>query len=85
MTNVNRFGNTNYRDELTDGSFSVLYPLISFFSWVTHLTYKLFRLTNQSNHTQLSEEEIKLLIKMGEEDGILEKEEKERKIDIINL
>ena len=63
----------------------VLYPLISFFSWVTHLTYKLFRLTNQSNHTQLSEEEIKLLIKMGEEDGILEKEEKEMLHGVLNV
>ena len=61
------------------------YPIITFFSWITRITYKLFRIDSISKQSNLSEEEIKLLIKISEEEGVIESEEKEMLHGVLNV
>lgn len=54
----------------------ILKPVILFFEWITKGISKLFGI-NISSHNLLTAHEIKTIIQMGEEEGILEKEEKD--------
>ncbi len=55
----------------------LIYPIVSLFSWFTKLSYMLFKIDTVSKNSNLTEDEIKQLIKMSEEDGIIETKEKE--------
>ena len=63
----------------------LLYPVSSLFSWFTVLSYRLFRIDKISKNSNLTEEEIKQLIKMSEEEGVIEAKEKEMLHGVLNV
>ena len=63
----------------------LLYPLTLFFSLISALISKLFGIEQKSDTELLSEDEIKLLIQLGQEDGILHKSEQEMIHGVINV
>ncbi len=64
--------------------YHVQYPLIYLFYSLTNIISRLFGI-NLKPTTELTEEEIKLLIQLGREDGILEKEEQKMMHGVINV
>jgi len=65
--------------------FIVFYPIISLFVGLSGLISKLFGISTDDMQKLLTEEEIKAIIKMGEEEGILEKEEKNMIHGVFNV
>ncbi|MAH81225.1 MAG: hemolysin [Rickettsiales bacterium] len=63
----------------------ILHPIVSLFSWFTNLSYKLFRIDKVRKSSNLTEEEIKQLIKMSEEEGVIEAKEKEMLHGVLNV
>ena len=65
--------------------FIITYPLISFFVGLSNLLSKALGSSSENMEKLLTEEEIKAIIKMGEEEGILEKEEKDMLHGVFNV
>lgn len=61
------------------------YPLIILFSGFSSFISKILGTDSQSSTSQFTEDEIKLLIKLGQEDGILEIEEQKMLHGVINV
>ncbi len=61
-----------------------LYPLVLLFYSFSKIISKILGIKSTSN-SHLTEEEIKLLIQLGQEDGILEKEEQKMLHGVINV
>lgn len=61
-----------------------LYPIVILFDTLSTLISKLLRIKPTQNQ-HLTEDEIKLLIQLGQEDGILEKEEQKMLHGVINV
>ncbi len=64
--------------------YHIEYPIIILFYSLTNWINNLIGVET-SNPSQLTEEEIKLLIQVGQEDGILEKEERKMIYGVINV
>jgi putative hemolysin len=65
-------------------SYILLYPLIGFFNLISIGISKAFRISTEVGQL-LSEEEIKAIIQLGLEDGILDKEEKDMLHGVFNV
>ena len=63
----------------------VSHVFVLFFSGVTTVIGYVFNVKDGTDASQLTEDEIKLLIKLGQEDGILEKEEQKMLHGVINV
>ena len=61
-----------------------LYPLVLLFYYFSNLISKILGIKTNTK-SQLTEDEIKLLIQLGQEDGILEKEEEKMLHGVINV
>ena len=61
-----------------------LYPLVLLFDAISTVISKILGIKTTQN-TNLTEDEIKLLIQLGQEDGILEKEEQKMLHGVINV
>ena len=64
--------------------YKIEYPFITLFYSLTKWISKIFGIDTNST-SQLTEEEIKLLIQIGQEDGILEQEERKMIHGVINV
>ena len=64
--------------------YKLLYPLIFLFYSLTNLISNLFGI-NLTPTSELTEEEMMMLIQLGREDGILEKEEQKMMHGVINV
>jgi putative hemolysin len=63
----------------------LFYPLTTIFMWISTLISKLFNMPNVGAKTLLTEYEIKTILKLAEEDGILEKEGRHMMNGIFNV
>ncbi len=61
----------------------IFYPLIKFLSFSTELICKIFNI--KENKENLTEEDLKTMILMGQEEGILEEKEKEYILNIFDF
>ena len=62
-----------------------LYPVISLFVFISNSIARLFRVPPHEENKILTEDEIRTVIKLAEEDGILEKEEKKMLEGVFNV
>jgi len=62
-----------------------LYPVISLFVFISNGIARLFRVPPHEEDKILTEDEIRTVIKLAEEDGILEKEEKKMLEGVFNV
>ncbi len=66
--------------------FSILFfPIIELLNWISNLLIRISRGKNLEKHSLVSEEEIKILINMGLQEGVLEEEEEKMLTSIIEF
>ncbi len=63
----------------------IFFPIIELLNWISNLLIRISRGKNLEKHSLVSEEEIKILINMGLQEGVLEEEEEKMLTSIIEF